>query len=153
VPADPAPGILEQECDVLSRYLTGSRPTPYLTRKYREGHQAIPFNTEPASDPFDAVLVMFARKSPWLARMADAYARRARPHGMLRQKLTLLLAITENAPPHYRDLTSGSSHGSMSRALLSTTVSLGAFGLALTAGAFMLGPLHLLLSFRTAGRA
>jgi hypothetical protein len=140
--------MLEQECEVLSRYLTGTRPTSYLVRKYQDGHAAIPFRKDSVSDPFDVALVMVARKSPSLARIADAYARRARPHGILRQKLTLLLAIAENAPPHFRNLTSGSSHG-LAGAVLSTTFSLGAFLLALTAGAVLLGPLHLLLSFRT----
>ncbi len=134
----------------MSRYLTGHPPTAYVVRKYIDGHEAIPFRRYPSADPLDAALAMFARRGSISARIADAYARLARPHGILRQKLTLLLAVLENAPPHYRELTSGSPHGSLVRALLETTWSLASFAGALAAGVLILGPLHFILSLRSA---
>jgi hypothetical protein len=87
---------LGHECDVFTRYLTRRPATPYIVGKYVEAHRAHP-SIEPV-DPFGRRLVDRAASGATMARLADAYARRAEPRGALRKKLVLLLAILETAP-------------------------------------------------------
>ena len=90
--------ILAQECRVFSRHLAGVEATPYLIETYARGHARLPGREAPP-DGLDQFLLAVARRSPWLTRIADAYARRARPTGILRQKLVLQLAVLESSPP------------------------------------------------------
>lgn len=146
--ADQAGPALTAECRVFCRYLAGVTPDEYIQSWYRRGHAAIPYRLTGALDRFDRVLVRFARLGAAAARMADAYARRFRSCGVLRQKLVLLLAILEHAPGS--GLTRGWSRG---RAAFWVVVvwSGVASGAALLFGVVLLGPVHLLLAGRPAG--
>ena len=145
----PVPGnTLDLESSAFARYLAEADPSDYVQRKYREGHAAIPYRVKGGEDAFDAMLVVVARGGPVRSRIADAYARIFRPHGALRQKLTLLLAILENSPETHRRFTSGGS-GALA-AVLGITASLLVFCLSLLAGFLLLGPAHLLLRGRRA---
>ena len=92
------PGVpeLRRECDVFCRYLIGRPPTPYAVDTYVAGHASIPFATAGMTDE-DARVLEFARRGPHHARIADAWSRLAAPHGPLRQKLTLVVAILESS--------------------------------------------------------
>ncbi|MEO8198922.1 MAG: hypothetical protein ABI679_00240 [Gemmatimonadota bacterium] len=151
--ASPALSGLDRESLIFTRYITGRGPTDYVVRKYQDGHLAIPFRREQATDPLDAALVLFSRRGGGFVRVADAYARVFRPHGILRQKLTLLLAVLEHAPPFYPDLTSGMVAGSVPGAAARITLSLLGFAGSLCAGLVLIGPLHLLLRLRNGNGA
>jgi len=143
----PLPGsTLDQESSAFTRYLAGTRPSDYVSRKYREGHAAIPYRLRNDEDAFDAMLVVVARGGAVRSRVADAYARIFRPHGALRQKLTLLLAILENSPDTHRRFTSG-GRGTFA-AVAGIAAGLLLFSLSLLAGFIFLGPAHLLLRGR-----
>jgi hypothetical protein len=147
--ADPqaAEEVLDKECRTFSRYLLGSEPTDYILRKYRSGHESIPFRSRSQQSTFDSRLVVFAGKGKVRARMSDAYARMFFPHGTLRQKLVLLLAILETSPTSYAPLTRG-GRGS-TQAIWDITVSLTGFGLSLLGALLVLGPKHMLTRIRT----
>jgi hypothetical protein len=134
---------LSAECRALSRYLTGRDPDAYVLARYEAGHRTIPYRRA-GRNPIDGALVLFASKGPIRARIADAYARVFRPHGALRQKITLLLAILENAPATHRRFTSGGS--GLAAAIWGIAGALIGFGFSLLAGMLLLGPAHLLLS-------
>jgi hypothetical protein len=143
----PAPAnVLDIESTVFTRYLAGETPSDYVRRKYRDGHRAIPYRTRQDEDALDVALTVVARRGPVRARIADAYARVFRPHGVLRQKLTLLLAILENSPETHRRFTSG-GRGRLA-AVFSIGGSLLLFGFSLLAGLFFFGPVHRLLRGR-----
>ena len=143
----PLPGnTLDLESSAFTRYLAGTSPSDYVRRKYAEGHAAIPYRQTNNEDAFDAVLVLVARGGSVRSRVADAYARIFRPHGALRQKLTLLLAILENSPDTHRRFTSG-GNGTLA-GILGIAASLLVFSLSLLAGFILLGPAHLLLRGR-----
>ena len=143
----PVPGnTLDLESSTFTRYLGGSDPSDYIRRKYREGHAAIPYRLTNDGDAFDAMLVVVARGGTVRSRFADAYARIFRPHGALRQKLTLLLAILENSPDTHHEFTRGGK-GTVA-ALAGITASIIVFSLSLLAGLLLLGPAHLLLRGR-----
>lgn len=92
---------LERECRTFTRYLAGRDATPYVIGKYCDAHTASPAF---AGDRFDRRITAAARIHPVAAFVADAYARFFAPHGLLRKKLIVLLAILETSPPFYRDL-------------------------------------------------
>ena len=138
---------LDRECRAFSDYLTGEEPTDYIIRKYRAGHAAIPCQSRRPVNPFEVALVGFAGKGRIRARMADAYARIFFPHGALRQKLVLLLAILETAPTTFAPFTRGGR--GFPHAVWGITGSLAGFGLSLMAALLVLGPVHLLTRSRT----
>jgi len=135
---------LDAECRAFTRYLIRQEPDPYIVLRYREGHRGIPFRRTGRRDAVDGMLVMFAAHGGWRARVADAYSRFFRPYGVLRQKLTLLLAILENAPATHRQFTAGGR--GIAAAAGSTALALLGFALALSVGMLLLGPGHLVLS-------
>ena len=137
---------LEQECRTFSGYLIGAEPTDYIVRKYQAGHAAIPFMSRKLVNPFEVTLVIFAGKGRIRARIADAYARIFFPHGALRQKLVLLLAIMETAPTTFAPFTRGGR--GFPHAVWGITGSLAGFGLSLMAALLVLGPVHLLTRSR-----
>lgn len=135
---------LSAECRALARYLTGRDPDPYVVARYQAGHYAIPYRRAGARTPIDGALVLFASKGRIRSRIADAYARVFRPHGALRQKITLLLAILENAPATHREFTAGGK--GRATGVVAMAGALLGFGFCLVLGMLLLGPAHLLLS-------
>lgn len=148
-----APEILDRECTVFTRHLAGGAPTEALRLAYRNGHGTIPFRLE--GDHTNAALDRWALRVARLGapgvRAADAYHRFFHPYGALRQKLTLLLAILEHAPPFHVDLNRGVGGGPL-RAVVGLAGVGVAFGLALVGGIVVVGPVHL-WSRISAGRA
>lgn len=135
---------LEAECRALVRYLSGRDPPPYVVACYTRS--AGP--GEPGLDPLDRGLMRAACAARWLARPADAYARAARPAGLLRRRLTLAVAILENAPESHRELNDarvGAPFGIW--VWLSAQAARSATSLAV--GILLFGPLHLFTALRT----
>lgn len=137
---------LDIESSVFTRYLAGADPSDYVRSKYRDGHRRIPYRLKADEDALDVALAMVARGGPVRARISDAYARVFKPHGVLRQKLTLLLAILENSPDMHRRFTSGGR--GLPRAILGIAASLTLFLVSFLAGLLLFGPVHWLLRGR-----
>lgn len=92
---------------MFARYLSGREADDYVVRKYVELHPAAE-QAAGSRHAIDDVLVRFAARGPVRARVADAYARIFRPHGLLRCKLVLAFAVLENSPGFHRPFTGGS---------------------------------------------
>ena len=135
--------IAQRECDVFSRYLGGSGPTPYVLTKYLAGAASMPAAGAQAGRLIDRWLLAVARSSPTAARFADSYARIFRPHGPLRHRLVLLLAILENSPGFHTQL-DHATLGTPIRILLGLGVTGVGFVLRLVVGLACFGPVHLL---------
>lgn len=137
------PGVaadVAAECRVFARYLTGADPSPYVLACYARGLAAA--SAGAPGDRLDAALLAGARRGPWAARSADAYARFVRPFGPLRRRLVLLLAVLETAPG-----TSGAIHAADTGGPVPTLLRLAAeglvFALALATGIVRFLPAHL----------
>ncbi len=83
---------------MFCHYLTGSHGTGYVIQKYLAGQAAMPAAGRRVDLLIDRWLLVVARTGPAGARLADSYARILRPHGPLRHRLVLFLAILENSP-------------------------------------------------------
>ncbi len=142
------PARLQAECEVLTTYLLGRPPNPYVVDRYLKAHQASAVYSERTR--FESTLVAVARAHPRLTRMADAYARILAPRSTLRQKLVLLLAILESTPPFYRDLELAKPSG-LGTSLFRLFIAGVAGALNLLAGALILLPLHLVTGALTRG--
>jgi hypothetical protein len=93
---------LARECRIFTRHLIGADPGEYVTTRYTDAHRVRPGFT--AESPFDRFLCAFARGSPLMTRLADAWSAVFAPTAVLRRKLVLLLAMLESSAPHYRRL-------------------------------------------------
>ncbi|MGE3525698.1 MAG: hypothetical protein AB7I33_07235 [Gemmatimonadales bacterium] len=135
--------VLAREGRRLTAYLLGSVPDEYVISRYTAAHARIPFRMNgTVPDPLDALLLRSAHGGRWRARAADAYARIFRPHGILRQKLVLLLAILETTSPAGVRLTRGGDRGPFGAVLRLAGTLLG-FALAFLTGLALYGPVHL----------
>lgn len=137
------------ECRALSRYLAGVEPTAVIEAAYARAHARMPAAQAGAADALDSLLLRAALLHPLLTRLADGYARFARPTGLLRQKLVLVCAILESSPPAHRwfdTARSGPVAVAAGRVMLAGTASV----LALAAGALLFAGPHLILA--AAGR-
>ncbi len=82
---------LEREHAVFSAYLGSYSSDARVVARYSTAHAPM----LASDDRFDRWLVAFARRGRVACSLADAYARRVRPYGLLRRKLTLVLALLE----------------------------------------------------------
>ncbi len=129
-----------REFAVYARYLGASGDMVRGGEYYAAAHESLPQND---ADRFDRWLVVVARAAPLTCGLADAYARMARPYGLLRRKLVLTLAVLESSP---------GTHAAFDTALESSTatawLALAALGtgwvLRSAAALLLIGPLHLL---------
>jgi hypothetical protein len=95
--------VLDRECDVFCRYLTGAEASEYVRERYRAAHERGVVEPEGGASAFDHALVSAARSGPLAARFADAHARFFAAGGLLRRKLVLLLALFEVREPERVD--------------------------------------------------
>jgi hypothetical protein len=128
-----------RECEALTRYLVGSSPSAYVLASYRRLRPS----AEVAEGRLDRALDAAVRLGPAPARVADAYARRFRPTGSLRRRLTLMLAILENAPDTWEQTSAGTAVGPVAGAAR-MAVTLAASGVALLVGIVVFGPIDLM---------
>lgn len=133
---------LERECEVFCHYLTGSHGTGYVIQKYLAGHAAMPAAGRRGDLLIDRWLLVVARAGPTGARLADSYARILRPHGPLRHRLVLLLAILENSPGYHERL-DHATIGSPVGILLELGLTGAGFVLRLLLGLACFGPVHI----------
>ncbi len=100
-PEEAAPDAeqLDAECRVFCRYLIGEEPSEYVLVKYRSAHQPGAAGPLQQGAGSDRSLVAFARRGARAARLADSFAVLFARAGVLRRKLTLLLAILESTAP------------------------------------------------------
>jgi hypothetical protein len=133
---DPA----DREARALTAYLTGRPPTDYVLTCYRRAHAG----ATAGADPLDRALLRAACASRPLAALADAYGRIARPAGGLRRRITLLLAVLENAPETHRDIQSVPPT-SLTAGLVHLGLDLAVGGATLGAALLCFGPVHLAL--------
>jgi hypothetical protein len=132
-------GHLRREFALLTRYLGAEAPDPALTGHYVAAHATM--DREPI-DRFDRWLAAIARRGlPHLA-LADAYARRARPYGLLRRKLTLALALLEMSPRSHARF-DGAREGSAVSTWGALALAGGAAAARLLVAVLVLAPLHL----------
>ena len=131
--------VLEHECRTFTRYLAGRDPTPYVVAKYCEAHEV---SAAFGGDRFDRRLTAAARYHSATTLLADAYARFFAPHGLLRKKLVLLLAILEISPPFFQKLNRLPAGGRVAQTLY-VGARLLLFGLALLGGVMAFLPVQL----------
>lgn len=94
--------ILERECAVFTRFLTGLDPSGYVRTRYVAAHAVRPHFAE--TTPRETRLVALAAAGRFWCRLADAYAALFEPQGLLRRKLVMLLAVLETCPPYFEVL-------------------------------------------------
>lgn len=144
--------VLEAECAVFSRYLVNAAPSEIVTMHYLGALAEHGLASDRDYSPFDRMMIRVARRSPQLARFADAYCAILNRRGPLRRKLVLLAAILEHAPP-----TSDFFDHSLARgpagALLRLVVRGIEFTLFFLLGAIVFLPLRLVGHFRAGGDA
>lgn len=94
--------VLERECRTFAKAIADIDASAYVVGKYLDAHRVHATLARPRG--FDAALVEWARSSPLVTRLADAYARHLMPRGTLRKKLVLLLAVLETSPGTHRSV-------------------------------------------------
>lgn len=134
--ADPT---LPGEFARLARYLGTRSPAAAATAAYLEAH---PSAVAVPADRLDRWLVAMARRSGIGCALADSYARLARPHGLLRRKLVLALAVLESSATSHADYDSARTSNTLSAWM--AIVGRGTWWAAqLALALILLGPVHL----------
>jgi len=142
--------LLERECDVFVRYLSGVAPSEYVLERYLAAHAAGVVEPPGGAADFERWIVRRASSATWLVRALDAHQRVFANGSLLRRKLVLLLALLEVRAPHAEaiDTPTGSSRAAM----LFVLAWLGArFALTLLVATLVLAPVQ--LAFKLGGRA
>lgn len=137
----PDAAMLDRECDVLCRYLTGHDASPYLRSRYLAGHEAL-FASLPDGAMVDRALLAVACRGRMLAALSDAYAAAFRRRSVLRCKLVLLLALLENDAAHHERYDTGAVDGRLP-ALLKLGFTGVWWGVRLAAAAMLFAPVQL----------
>jgi hypothetical protein len=130
---------LAREFERLARYLGTRSPTPAATAAYVSAHPSV---VAVPADRLDRWLVAVGRRSGIGCARADTYARLARPHGVLRRKLVLALAVLESSATSHADYDTARSSTTLSAWL--AIVGQGTWWAAqLALALILLGPVHL----------
>ena len=90
-----------------------------------------------------------ASRGPYWARMADSYGTLFRKNSVLREKLVVVLALSECAPPAFEDLDRVPGGGLAGTALRMAAGGM-SYGLALLIGAHLFSPVRLWMAVREA---
>lgn len=135
-----------REFTAFARYLGWRGPVDRLDDTYQRLHDAADYPTTPV----DALLLRVARHGWFAVTLADAYGRLVAPHGALRRRLVLVLAILESSAVSHADYDAANA-----APWLETVARLGIIGIrwALTTALaiLLIGPLHLIVAL-TGGR-
>ena len=124
----------DSECRVFCRYLIGSDPTEYVIDTYC-GAKELKTASSGASD---VALLEVARRGPWLARAADAYASVFARRSTLRRRLILLMAILESVRAS-SDVLDTADAGSYARFVGRSAVVLSHYVVLFLAGSILVG--------------
>lgn len=139
---DPGNGTLDEEARCFAGYLLGRPPDEYIIAAYRRLAPAV-VDSDDRLAAIDRALLTYARQGTLKARVADAYSRWFRPHGALRRRLVLMIAILECSASSHREFTSGHVAPRWSIPLGLFASGLG-FVASLTAGVVLFAPRQLL---------
>ena len=146
LPAEEAdPALLATECRALVRHLLGQEAPDDVVEGYVAYHRERPPR---ARSPFEQELVAWARRGGLRARLADGYGRFVLPTSLLRQKLTLTLALLETSPRTFGRIDAPGPGGTGRSLLRLAGLGLVELATALLALA-VLGPRHLLAARST----
>jgi len=135
-PADLA--VLEAECDVFTRCLSGAPPSAEAVRHYIAAARTHGLARDTDFTKFDRTSLAAARRSPWQARCADAFCAFFHRTGALRRKMIMLAAILENQSPTYEIFEAPQSPGPVGAFFQLAGLGL-SFGAAFVSGIFTLG--------------
>lgn len=91
--------LLKEGADIV-RYLTGTSPPVEILDRYVEAHKIV-FSGEPSQA--ERSTVAFVRQHPEALPYIDAALGILHPHGLLRNKILLMLALLETTP-HFADM-------------------------------------------------
>jgi hypothetical protein len=94
------PDALLREGADIARYLTGTSTPVEVLDRYVEAHRII-FSDEPTQSERSAVA--FIRRHPAAIPYVDAACSLLHPHGLLRNKILLMVALIETTP-HFADM-------------------------------------------------
>jgi hypothetical protein len=142
--------LLERECDVFVRYLSGTAPSNYVRERYLAAHAAGVVEPRGGATGFERWVVRRASSATWLVRALDAHQRVFANGSLLRRKLVLLLALLEVRAPHAEALDTPT--GSSRAAMLFVLAWLGVrFALTVALTTLVLAPFQ--LAFKLGGRA
>jgi hypothetical protein len=139
---------LTREYSVFSDYLGSPAlaPNSSVVDHYRAAHATLPAD----ADRVDHWLLSFATRGVFACSLADAYARRVRPYGLLRRKLVLVLALLESGKA-----THASYDEALAAPMTSTLIALAVMGLWWLArtviAVVVLAPFHLALRIASGG--
>jgi hypothetical protein len=136
---------LERECLIFARYLTGQAPSRYIVEKYLDFHQKIGVRGD--STRFDRFLVSTAVRGPYWTRLADSYGTVFRRNSVLRERLVVVLALLECAPPAFETL-DGVPSGGLAGAGLRLVLGGMNYALALLIGSLLFSPVRLWMAVR-----
>jgi nucleoside-diphosphate-sugar epimerase len=139
--------VLRRECETFTHYLVSRSPTDYIRNQYEAAVLARDLADDETFSAFDRRTIRLARRDGFWVRAADAYCSIFYRHGVLRRKLTLLLAILEHTAPtaaHFDRPKIRAPAGLGANLLLTGAI----FGVSLIAGMLMLLPPHLLAQKR-----
>jgi hypothetical protein len=150
--ADPAgAAVLDRECLVFARYLTGRQPSAYAMTKYRDAHHRDARLGAGTAPRFDRLLVSLARAHGLGAWLVDAYTAVFFKPAIVRKKWVLLVAILESAAPTAEFFDVPETGGRL--ALLGRLAWRGVmFGAGLLVSLVLLLPLHLVFAATSRGR-
>lgn len=132
--------LLKRECQVFCRYLTGRGPTDYVIDKYVTFHNQHRSGLDHAKT-IDRILLSLSRIGPSVTYLVDHYTGFFLRKGLFREKLVLVFAILECAPPYFADFDSPESrYPLIVYAKLLLRLAVGVVGLTLATILFL--PLH-----------
>jgi len=140
--------VVAREFATFARFLGSPAPGADAALAYRRAHAAA---AAVKSDTFDRWLVAIARRSVLGCAVAESYARLARPHGLLRRKLVLTLAVLEFTP-HEHTQYDTARPGAAPLAWLSLLGHGITWGAQTAVAVVFMAPLHLAAKLGGAGR-
>jgi len=135
--------LIDREVDVFSRYLVNEAPTDYIRKQYSVAVVARRLVNDDELSTFDRATLNLARRHVSFTRFTDAYCTIFHRHGVMRRKLTLLLAILEHTAPIATQFDRPKVRGPVS-AVANLLVQGATFSLSLIAGTLLLLPAQLL---------
>ncbi|MFN8666664.1 MAG: NAD(P)H-binding protein [Gemmatimonadaceae bacterium] len=138
-----------REFAVFAAYLGTSAVDARLTEAWARAHRSL---STTATDRLDAWLYTWGRAGTFRCALADCYARRVRPFGVLRRKLVLALAVLETMPSTHADYDTA-THSSTAAAWLSLVAAGVRWGALTLLAIVTLLPVHLALALGGAPRA
>ncbi|MAF27112.1 MAG: hypothetical protein QF819_05740 [Gemmatimonadota bacterium] len=144
--------ILEDEGRTLGRYILGEGPAMFILEKYVQAHAAGVVEPPGGADSFDRLVVEVAQGGHGLTRFADSYCALFRRGGLLRRKLSLLVALLESVAPTDAAVDRVTAPG-RTRTFLDAAFRAAAFAVLAAFSIPVFGPAHLALRRRSGGRA